>query len=86
MQGLFIGIMGSAIGAAVSYLLCAAQQEFRFFSLPQDVYYMTTVPIHMTAPVFVITIGVAIALSLLSSFIPAWLGARLNPIRTIRFS
>ena len=86
LQGVFIGVLGSMIGSGLAFLLCAAQQQFRFFSLPQDVYYMTTVPIHMSVPVFGVTIGVAIVLSLLSSFIPAWLGARLHPIRSIRFS
>lgn len=86
LQGLIIGAAGAAIGAGLAFLLCFAQQQFRFFSLPQDVYYMTTVPIHMSVPVFAITIGVAIALSWGSSLIPAWLGARLNPIRSIRFS
>jgi lipoprotein-releasing system permease protein len=86
LEGLFIGCAGALIGAGIAFALCAAQQQFRFFSLPQDVYYMTTVPIHMTAGVFGVTIAVAVGLSLLSSFVPAWLGARLNPIRSIRFS
>jgi lipoprotein-releasing system permease protein len=86
LQGLIIGIVGSAVGSALAFALCFLQQEYRFFSLPEDVYYMTTVPIHLSVPVFAVTIGVAILLSLVSSFIPAWLGARLNPIRAIRFS
>jgi lipoprotein-releasing system permease protein len=86
VQGAIIGVLGAAIGAAIAFAFCYAQQELHFFSLPQDVYYMTTVPIHMTAAVFAGTIAVAIVLSVLSSLIPAWLGARLNPIRSIRFS
>ncbi|MBR9978337.1 MAG: ABC transporter permease [Bacteroidetes bacterium] len=84
-QGIAIGVIGAGLGALLAFVFSFAQQELRFFSLPQDVYFMTTVPIHMSLEVF---IGVSVAgmlLAFLSSFIPAWLAARLNPIRSIRF-
>jgi lipoprotein-releasing system permease protein len=84
-QGLAVGVAGSLIGCAVAYVLCAAQQQWQFFRLPQDVYYMTTVPIHLSWEVFLIPSAAAIALTFLSSFVPAWLGARLNPVTSIRF-
>ncbi len=85
LQGLAIGVLGAGLGALVAFTFSYAQQELRFFSLPQDVYFMTTVPIHMSVEVFA---GVALAgvlLAFVSSFVPAWLAARLNPIRSIRF-
>lgn len=85
MQGLTIGILGAASGAAIAFAFGLAQQELRFFSLPQDVYFMTTVPIHMTVGVFAGVAGAGILLAFLSSYIPAWLASRLNPIRSIRF-
>jgi lipoprotein-releasing system permease protein len=85
LQGIFIGLIGSLIGAGLAFMLCFAQQEFRFFSLPQDVYYMTTVPIHMTVPVFGLVIAGALALTFICSFVPAWLGSRVHPITSIRF-
>lgn len=85
MQGLSIGVMGAAIGAVLAFAFALAQQELQFFSLPQDVYFMTTVPIHMTIDVFAGVALAGVALAFLSSFIPAALAARLNPIRSIRF-
>ena len=85
MQGLAIGVIGSALGAGLAFAFSLAQQELRFFSLPQDVYFMTTVPIHMTVEVFAGVVAAGIALAFVSSFIPAWLASRLNPIRSIRF-
>ncbi|MCB2206343.1 ABC transporter permease [bacterium] len=85
LQGFSIGVIGSVVGMAIAFAFTFAQQQLQFFSLPQDVYFMTTVPIHMRVEVFA---GVALAgvlLSFLSSFIPAALAARLNPIRSIRF-
>ncbi len=85
LQGLAIGVIGSGIGALVAFVFSFAQQELRFFSLPQDVYFMTTVPIHMSVEVFAGVVGAGIVLAFVSSFVPAWLAARLNPIRSIRF-
>ncbi|MBL0174517.1 MAG: ABC transporter permease [Ignavibacteria bacterium] len=84
-QGLAVGVLGAAIGSALAFVLCFAQQEWQFFRLPQDVYYMTTVPIHLTLWVFLVPSLAAIALTFVSSFVPAWLGARLNPVTSIRF-
>ncbi|MDX9758426.1 MAG: ABC transporter permease [Bacteroidota bacterium] len=85
MQGLAIGVLGAGLGVAVAFAFSLAQQELRFFSLPQDVYFMTTVPIHMSIEVFAGVAAAGIMLAFLSSFIPAWLASRLNPIRSIRF-
>jgi lipoprotein-releasing system permease protein len=85
LQGLLIGVVGSAAGAVLAFAFCFAQQEFRFFSLPQDVYFMTTVPIHMRPEVFGAVMLTGIFLAFLSSFIPAWLASRLDPVRSIRF-
>lgn len=85
MQGIAIGVVGSLLGAAVAFAFGFAQQELRFFSLPQDVYFMTTVPIHMTVEVFAGVIAAGVLLAFVSSFVPAWLASRLNPIRSIRF-
>lgn len=84
-QGLWIGGAGAAIGSAIAFAFCFLQQELQFFNLPQDVYYMNTVPIHLSAGVFLLTAATAVGLSVISSFIPAWLGSRLNPINSIRF-
>ena len=85
LQGGFIGIAGSFIGSMLALTLCFLQQEFRIISLPQGIYYMTSVPIFLQAHVFLVTSAIAIVLSLLSSVIPAWLASRLSPIKSIRF-
>jgi lipoprotein-releasing system permease protein len=85
LQGVAIGVLGSGFGALIAFVFSFAQQELRFFSLPQDVYFMTTVPIHMSFEVFAGVVLAGILLAFISSFIPAWLAARLNPIRSIRF-
>jgi lipoprotein-releasing system permease protein len=84
-HGVLVSGLGAVAGSGAAFALCLAQQRFAFFRLPQDIYYMTTVPIHLSVPVFLLPAAAAVALAFLSSFIPAWLAARLNPITSIRF-
>ena len=85
-QGMTIGLAGTALGNALAFALCAAQLEFRFFSLPSDIYFMTSVPILLRPEYFLLVSGATLALCLVSSFLPARLASRLNPVSAIRFS
>lgn len=84
-QGAIVGCIGVLLGSGIAFVLCFIQQEFKIMSLPQGIYYMTSVPIFMKPHVFLLTAVVAMTLSLLSSIIPAWLASRMNPIKSIRF-
>ena len=85
-QGLTIAIIGTVLGNALALVLCLAQLEFRFFSLPSDIYFMTTVPILLNPSYFLLVSAIAIGLCLLCAFLPARLAARLDPVTAIRFS
>ncbi len=85
-QGLTIAIIGTVLGNALALVLCLAQLEFRFFSLPSDIYFMTTVPILLSPAYFLLVSAIAIGLCLLCAFLPARLAARLDPVTAIRFS
>jgi lipoprotein-releasing system permease protein len=85
-QGFIIAVLGTLAGDLFALALCLAQLQFRFFSLPSDIYFMTSVPIVLRASDFALVSVITIALCLLSSLIPARLAARLNPVQAIRFS
>jgi len=85
-QGMTIGMAGTALGNTLAFALCYAQREFRFFSLPSDIYFMTSVPILLRPEYFLLVSGATLALCLASSLLPARLAARLNPVSAIRFS
>ncbi|MER3524603.1 MAG: hypothetical protein C4326_11215 [Ignavibacteria bacterium] len=84
-QGLRIGWMGTVVGNGLAFSLCFVEQRFRFLSLPSDIYFMSSVPILLKAEFFVFVSIVSVALCFLCSLIPAWLAARIDPIRAIRF-
>ena len=85
-QGFTIALSGTALGNMLALLLCYLQLQFRFFSLPSDIYFMTSVPILMKPAYFLGVSVVSIALSMLSALIPARLAARLDPVNAIRFT
>ncbi len=85
-QGLRIALVGTGAGNLLAFALCYAQMEFRFFSLPSDIYFMTSVPILLRWEYFAVVSGITIALCLLSALIPARLASSMNPVTAIRFS
>jgi lipoprotein-releasing system permease protein len=84
-QGIVIAVVGAIVGNLLGLGLCLAQVEFRFFSLPSDIYFMDSVPILLRPEYFLLVSVASIALSLLCAYVPARLAARLNPVTTIRF-
>lgn len=84
-QGLVIALLGAGLGNVLGFALCFAQLEFKFFSLPSDIYFMNSVPILLRPEYFLVVTGVSIILSLACAYIPARLAARLRPVDTIRF-
>jgi lipoprotein-releasing system permease protein len=85
-QGLTIAVIGTVLGNLLALVLCVAQLEFRFFSLPSDIYFMTSVPILLRPEYFLFVSAVTIALCLLTALVPARLASKLNPVNAIRFS
>ncbi|HUI64951.1 MAG TPA: ABC transporter permease [Bacteroidota bacterium] len=85
-QGMTIGLSGTILGDILAFALCWSQSEFRFFSLPSDIYFMNSVPILLRPEDFVLVSGLTLALCFLSSMLPARLAARMHPVSAIRFS
>ena len=86
LQGLLIGVVGTALGNIVAYGLCWLELHYRFFPLPSGIYFMTHVPIDLSFLNFFIVSGAALLMCFLSSILPARLASTLDPIRILRFT
>jgi len=84
-EGLVIGVVGTALGSLIGYLLCLSQLKYRWFSLPSDIYFINALPIEMKVPDFVIISVATMILCLLASVYPAWKASRLDPVDAIRY-
>lgn len=85
-QGFTIALTGTLLGNALAFGLCFAQLEFKFFSLPSDIYFMTSVPILLRPEYFLLVSAVTLGLCMLSSLVPARLASRMRPVNAIRFA
>ncbi len=85
-QGFIIAVTGTLLGDVLAFGLCWSQLHFRFFSLPSDIYFMSSVPILLKPEYFLLVSFLAVALSMVSAFVPARLAALLRPVDAIRFS
>jgi lipoprotein-releasing system permease protein len=85
-QGFTIALTGTLLGNLLAFGLCFAQMEFKFFSLPSDIYFMTSVPILLRPEYFILVSAVTMALCMLSSWVPARLASGMRPVNAIRFA
>jgi len=86
VRGLLLGIGGAIVGVVFGYLLCFLQSEFGLVQLNPQIYFVDKVPIAINPTYFVIVFTISVALSILSSLIPAFAAARIDPVKALRFN
>jgi len=92
LQGLFIGIVGTALGIASAYTFLHFRNEilsvFASFTGSRDIlvhfYQFETLPVHYSAVDITIIIAAGITISTLAGLLPAWRAASLKPSEALR--
>jgi len=85
LEGLYISIIGIAIGSGLGLGLCYLQYNYKLVKLPPDIYYISSVPIQVRIPDTAIIIAAAFMLGLLATVYPSLNAARLNPVDALRY-
>jgi lipoprotein-releasing system permease protein len=85
LQGLFIGLIGTAIGVTGGYLLGYLLNRYEIIKLPADVYYLSHLPVKMQLSDFITVSLSAIIISFVATLYPAWQAAKLNPVEPLRY-
>ena len=84
LQGLWIGMIGTALGVALGLALAWALDRYRFISIPADLYYLDHLPVAVQ-PLDVMTIIlVSMGITFLATLYPASRAAGLRPVEAIR--
>lgn len=90
--GAFNGVIGSVIGVGVALLLLMNLESLREFLseltnttiFPAEIYYLSELPSDLRASDVAIVTSIALGLTFLASFYPAWRAARLDPVEILR--
>jgi lipoprotein-releasing system permease protein len=91
-QGSVIGVVGTAIGAAVGLLLAfnatavvmALQRATGITFVDPQVYFIAELPSEVRLGDVLLVAGVALALGVLATLYPAWRAARTQPADALR--
>jgi lipoprotein-releasing system permease protein len=85
IQGVYLGVIGIAIGTFFAFLLSTLQLNFRIIELPESVYFLNSAPIEISLVNYLAVSLIALLLTTLSSIIPSIIASKIEPIKAIRF-
>ncbi len=85
LQGLIIGIVGTAIGAGGGWAIARVLDKYRLIHLPMDVYQVSYVPFTIQPLDFAMVVVAAILICFLATLYPARQAARLKPAEALRY-
>ena len=85
MQGLLIGVIGTAIGLVLGYAASWAGGHYHFIHLSAEIYAIDTLPFAPRISDGVLVSIVAIGISLLATLYPSYAAARILPAEALRY-
>jgi lipoprotein-releasing system permease protein len=85
MQGLIIGLVGTALGATLGVSLCWVLDTYRLIQIPMDVYQVAYVPFVVRPIDFTVVIVAAVLICFLATIYPSRQASRLDPVQALRF-
>lgn len=86
LNGLAIGLAGTLIGNFTALILLFVQMKFNIIRIPEGVYFLDKVPISIEFQSFLLVSVVSLVISVLFSFLPAKYAAKVDIIKSIKFS
>ena len=85
LQGLIIGLVGTAIGGAGGLLLCWVFDRYKLIHISIDVYQIAYVPFVVRPFDLAVVLASAIVICFVATIYPSRQAARLDPVQALRF-
>jgi len=84
LQGVWIGAVGTAVGAAGGILLSWLLERYELIKIPPDVYFVDHLPVSMRVTDIVLIVGGSVLVAFAATIYPAIQASRLEPVDAIR--
>lgn len=85
LQGLVIGLVGTAVGAAGGLVLAAVADRYKLIRIPADVYQVSYVPFVVQPLDFALVVVSAVVICFLATIYPSRQASRLDPVQALRY-
>jgi len=85
LQGLVIGVIGTAIGAVLGLIVCFVADRYRLIQIPIDVYQISYVPFTVEASDFIAVVAASIVICFVATIYPSRQAAKLDPAQALRY-
>jgi lipoprotein-releasing system permease protein len=85
MQGLIIGVVGTAIGASAGWAVSYVLDRYELIKVPLDVYQVSHVPFRVLPLDFTLVVVAAIVICFLATIYPSRQAAKLDPAQALRY-
>jgi lipoprotein-releasing system permease protein len=84
LQGLAIGVLGTALGTALGLFLSWILHTFEIIQIPPDVYFIDHLPVSIDPLDVGLVIGGSLLIAFLATIYPALQASRLQPVEAIK--
>jgi lipoprotein-releasing system permease protein len=85
-QGSYLAIAGILIGNVIAFILTELQLRYKIISIPSSVYFMSSVPIFISAQNFLIVSIITFILCIIASLMPSYIASKIQPVSALRFN
>ena len=83
-QSIFLALIGSLFGVFLSYLLIQLQNEFKYISIEQNIYFVDYLPMNFNINISLLIILISILLSFIISSVSVKRFSQFSPINVLR--
>jgi lipoprotein-releasing system permease protein len=85
LQGLIIGVIGTAVGATTGVTLSWVLDHYRLIRVSGDVYQISYLPFTLLPLDFIIVVLAAVLICFIATIYPSRQAARLKPVEALRY-
>lgn len=85
LEGILIGVAGTALGLILAVLLIQIQESYQLLTIPEDIYFMDRIPLKLDPVWLGWIIAGSIISTILSALVPALRARKISPAKALRY-